>query len=143
MVCNLSLLNFHHLSLITHHLKHFNFPNPLFGNLTQTKFSTSKVVARFHPKKKKKSVCQNIAAEYVSLITKILLKTESWKLKTTKMCWELSDGNNDPKLIQTNAHSWDPHDLDDENRILSDITQNSSHPNKLLITFSKVKIFQP
>ena len=41
---------------------------------------------------------------------------------------ELSDRNNDPKLIQTNAHPWDPHDLDDENRKLSDITQNSSHP---------------
>ena len=45
---------------------------------------------------------------------------------------ELSDGNNDPKLIQTNAHPWDPHDLDDGNKKLSDITQNSSHPNKLL-----------
>ena len=44
---------------------------------------------------------------------------------------ELSNGNNDPKLIQTNAHPWDPHDLDDGNRKLSDITQNSSHPNKL------------
>ena len=35
---------------------------------------------------------------------------------------------------------WDPHDLDDENRKLSDITQNSPHPNKAL-TFSKISKF--
>jgi len=46
----------------------------------------------------------------------------------------LSDGNNDLKLIQTNAHLWDPHNLDDGNRKLSNITQNSSHPNKLLVS---------
>ena len=51
--------------------------------------------------------------------------------------WVISDENwvitnNDPKLIQTNAYPWDPHDLDDGNRKLSDITQNSSYPNKLL-----------
>ena len=45
---------------------------------------------------------------------------------------ELCDGNNDPKLIQTNAHLWDPHDLDDGNRKLSDITQNSSYPKQAL-----------
>ena len=45
----------------------------------------------------------------------------------------LSHENGDPKLIQTSALSWDPHDLDDENRKLSDITQNSLHPNKLLL----------
>ena len=38
---------------------------------------------------------------------------------------------NDPKLIQTNVHLWDSHDLDDGNKKLIDITQNSSHPNKL------------
>ena len=53
---------------------------------------------------------------------------------------ELSDGNNDPKLIQTNAHPWDPHDLDDGNGKLSDITQNSSHPNKLLSRKTKYAI---
>ena len=52
---------------------------------------------------------------------------------------ELGDGNNDPKLIQTSAHPWDPHDLDDENKKLSDITQNSLHPNKLsLVTLPKI-----
>ena len=45
----------------------------------------------------------------------------------------LSHENGDPKLIQTSALPWDPHDLDDENRKLSDITQNSLHPNKLLL----------
>ena len=45
---------------------------------------------------------------------------------------ELSDGNNDPKLIQTSALPLDPHELDDENKKLSEITQNSLHPNKLI-----------
>ena len=53
---------------------------------------------------------------------------------------KLSDGNNDPMLIQTNAYSWDPHDLDDGNRKLSDITQNSSHPNKHLSRKTKYAI---
>ena len=53
---------------------------------------------------------------------------------------ELSDGNNDPKLIQTNAHPWDPHDLDDGNRKLSDITQNSSPPNKLLLISNSLNV---
>ena len=44
---------------------------------------------------------------------------------------ELNNGNNNSKLIQTNVHLWDPHDLDDRNKKLSDITQNPSHPNKL------------
>ena len=86
LVCNLSSLNFHYLIFITHHLKYLNFPNPLFGTLTQTKFSTSKVAAGFHPKKKKNCL-SNIVAEYVGLITKMLLKTEFWKLKIPKVCF--------------------------------------------------------
>ena len=46
----------HHLIFITHHLKYFNFPNPLFGTLTQTQFSKSKVVVGFHQKKNKKNL---------------------------------------------------------------------------------------
>ena len=42
----------HHSIFITHHLKYFNFPNPLFGTLTHTQFSKSKVVVGFHKKKK-------------------------------------------------------------------------------------------
>ena len=42
-----------------------------------------------------------------------------------------SNENHDLKLVQTNYHSWDPHDLDDGNRKLSDITQSSSHLNNL------------
>ena len=45
-----------------------------------------------------------------------------------------SHENNDQKLIQTNAHPWEPHDLDGGNKKLSDITQNPSHPNKLYNT---------
>ena len=48
--------------------------------------------------------------------------------------WFLSDENRDSKLIQTSAERWDPHNLDDENKKLSDITQNSLHPNMLLVT---------
>ena len=65
-----------------------------------------------------------------------------WVLKTAETCFQfwslihftesLSDENRDSKLIQTSVVRWDPHDLDDENRKLSDITQNSLHPNKLL-----------
>ena len=33
VITQFSLLNFHHLSLITHHLKYLNFPNPVFGTL--------------------------------------------------------------------------------------------------------------
>ena len=54
LVCNLSSLNFYYSIFINHHLKYLNFSNPLFGILTQTQFSTSKVAAGFHQKKKKK-----------------------------------------------------------------------------------------
>ena len=47
----------------------------------------------------------------------------------------LSDEIRDSKLIQTSVERWDPHDLDDENRKLSHITQNSLHPNKLLLIY--------
>ena len=67
-----------------------------------------------------------------------------WVLKTSFSCfyfWWLSsifespsNKNHNPKLIQTNHHLWNPYDLDDGNRRLSDITQNLSHPNKLLAT---------
>ena len=42
-----------------------------------------------------------------------------------------SNENHDPKLVQTNHHLRDSHDLDDGNRKLSDITQSSSHLNNL------------
>ena len=92
LVCNLSSLNFHYLIFISHHLKYLNFSNPLFGTLTQTQFSTSKVASGFHPTKKKKKSenLSNIAAWYVGLITKMLLKIKFWKLKTPKMCFQFS-----------------------------------------------------
>ena len=106
-------------------------------------------MAGFHQKKKKIHL-SNIAAGYVGLITKMSLKTEFWKLKTPKCIFSFHnsslqnkkscDGNNDPKLIQTNAHLWDPHDLDDGNRKLSDITQNSSPPNKLLLISNSLNV---
>ena len=79
----------------------------------------------------------NIAAKYVGRFN-YENDIENWVLET-KNTWnvfsvfithhskikELSDENNDPKLIQTNAHPWDSHDLDDGNRKLSDITQIS------------------
>ena len=52
---------------------------------------------------------------------------------------KLNDGNNNLKLIQTSALLWDPHDLNDENKKLSDITQNSLHPNKLSFLFILLK----
>lgn len=40
---------------------------------------------------------------------------------------------NESKQVLSFENRWDPHVLDDENRKLSDITQNSPHPNKLLM----------
>ena len=51
-------------------------------------------------------------------------ETEWWKrwFKTNpNKCWNFEN-------------RWDPHDLDDKNKKLSDITQNSLHPNKALVT---------
>ena len=41
---------------------------------------------------------------------------------------------NQSKQVLSFEDRWDPHNLDDENRKLSDITQNSLHPNKALVT---------
>ena len=81
LVCNLSSLNFHYLIFITHHLKYLNFPNPLFGTLTQTKFSTSKVAAGFHQKKKKKLFVKHCSwvcgFNYENAIENWVLETEN------------------------------------------------------------------
>ena len=63
LVCNLSSFNFYHLIFIFHHLNYFNFSNSLFDILTQTQFSTSKVVVGFHQKKNQK-ICQNLPLDF-------------------------------------------------------------------------------
>ena len=73
----------------------------------------------------------NIATEWL-----VLSFENSWNLFSVLVIHihfteSLSDENRDSKLIQTSAERWDPHDLDDENKKLSDITQNSLHPNEL------------
>ena len=72
-IIQFSSLITHHSSLITHHLKYLNFSN------TQLGFT-----------KKKKICLSNIAVRYMGLIMKMSLKTEFWKLKTLKMCFQFS-----------------------------------------------------
>ena len=73
IICHHSIFIIQFSSLITHHLKYLNFLN------TQLGFT------------KKKKVClSNIAVRYVGLIMKMSLKTEFWKLKTLKMCFQFS-----------------------------------------------------
>ena len=74
-----------------------------------------------------------LATEWSVLSFKNSIIEFSLSITHTHFFESLSHENGDPKLIQTSALPWDPHDLDDENRKLSDITQNSLHPNKLLL----------
>ena len=94
--------------------------------------------------KKKRERKNNGEGEKKKGLMDMPLSDGFWVLKTSFSCfyfWWLSsifespsNKNHNPKLIQTNHHLWNPYDLDDGNRRLSDITQNSSHPNKLLAT---------
>ena len=81
-------------SLITHHLKYPNFPKP-------THFGTHhSVLPLLFVSKKKKTKSQTLrlnSERVVSLITKMLLETELWKLKTFKMCFQF------PKLSFHNS----------------------------------------
>ena len=72
-----------------------------------------------------------LATEWSVLSFKNSIIEFSLSITHTHFFESLSHENGDPKLIQTSALPWDPHDFDDENRKLSDITQNSLHPNKL------------
>ena len=75
LVYNLSSLNFHYSIFITYH-----------SSLKISQFL--KHAARFHQKEK---IClSNIAVRYMGLIMKMSLKTEFWKLKTLKMCFQFS-----------------------------------------------------
>ena len=156
MVCNLSSLNFHHSSL-----KILQFPKPPIWHLNSDPVFNFKSYGWVSQLKKKFKefvkhcgwVCR---FNYENAIENWVLEIENTSnvfsvfITHHSKIRELSDGNNDSKLIQTNAHSWDPYDLDDRNRKLSDITQNSSYPNNFWTTlsngphfsFSKLKILR-
>ena len=88
LVCNLSSLNLHYSIFITHHssLKTPQFPKLPVWHLNSNPVFNFKSCGWVSPKKKIR--LSNIGAGYVGLITKMLLKTRFWKLKTPKMYFQ-------------------------------------------------------
>ncbi|KAK7825669.1 hypothetical protein CFP56_032808 [Quercus suber] len=83
----------------------------------------------------KRSVSADVVAKTfracLSASPKTQTRTHKNALKLPRQC-VLSPFQKLPRLASFSSFRWDPHNLDDENIKLSDITQNSLHPNKLL-----------